>query len=93
MSMKKIYEHSNDLHIRKYLLYGKTADSKLYADKDFKEKVSAADVENAYQKGALMIVNGTTYLTPVSYAAGTVKTIDDSGATIATKSWTASESE
>lgn len=87
--MEHIYEKSKDLHIRKYIVYGKKEDSKLYADSTYKVKVNKADIEAAFMLGALLIVDASEYTVPVAYSDGTVKTLSYSTA-MTFKSWTAS---
>lgn len=87
--MESIYEKSKDLHIRKYVVYGKEEDTKLYADSSYKKTVSKAALEEAFLLGALLVVDNNEYTVPVSYADGTVKTLSyDTAMTF--KSWTAS---
>lgn len=87
--MESIYEKSKDLHIRKYVVYGKEEDTKLYADSSYKKTVSKATLEEAFLLGALLVVNNNEYTVPVSYADGTVKTLSYD-TTMTFKSWTAS---
>lgn len=81
--MEKIYENGNDLHVRAYVVYGKSG--KLYADKDGKKTVTLRELTDAFLKGALLVMDGETQLKPVSCGANGVTTV---GAE--TKTWTAS---
>ena len=72
--MDKIYEQAKDLHVRNFVVYGKAADKKLYYEPEFKTQVTKADAEDAFDKGALMIVDTTTKLVPIAFAGKTVKT-------------------
>ena len=76
--MEKIFEHANDLHVRNYVFYGKTADSKLYYEPEYTNQVDKADLENAFKKG-LVIVEGANYLVPVLLAGNKVSTIKETG--------------
>lgn len=87
--MESIYEKSKDLHIRKYVVYGKEEDTKLYADSSYKKTVSKTVLEEAFLLGALLVVDNNEYTVPVSYADGTVKTLSYD-TSMAFKSWTAS---
>lgn len=84
--MNKIFEQAKDLHVRNYVVYGKTGDKKLYYDAAYKTQVTQADLEDAFTKGALLVVDGANKLVPVALAANTVKTVGDTGTLT---SWTA----
>lgn len=86
--MKTIYENSKDQHIRKLVVYGKTADKKLYYESDFKTQVTKADAEDAFKKGMLLIMDTTTMLIPVSMAGTTVKTVAEASSNVSLTSWT-----
>ena len=60
--MNKIYEHSKDVHVKNYVVYGKTGDKKLYYEPEYKTQVSKADMEDAFLKGLLLIDDGTNNL-------------------------------
>ena len=85
--MKTIYENSKDQHIRKLVVYGKTADKKLYYESDFKTQVTQADAEDAFKKGMLLIMDTTTMLIPVSMASTTVKTVAEASSSVSLTSW------
>lgn len=86
--MKTIYENSKDQNIRKFVVYGKTADKKLYYESDFKTQVTQADAEDAFKKGMLLIMDTTTMLIPVSMASTTVKTVAEASSSVSLTSWT-----
>lgn len=90
--LNKLYEQGNDLHVANYMVYGKTADHKLYADAAYKETVTKAEIEDAFKKGRLIIVEGATYLVPVAFGATGVITVT-AGDTTKTQAWTASAAE
>ena len=90
--LNKLYEQGKDLHVAKYVTYGKTADHKLYADKDCKETVTKAEIEDAFKKGRLVIVEGANYLVPVAFGATGAVTVT-AGETAKTQAWTASAEE
>lgn len=87
--LHKFYEQGKDLHVANYMAYGKTADHKLYADTAFKETVTKAEIENAFVKGRLLIVEGANYLVPVAFGATGVITVV-TGETVKTQAWAAS---
>ena len=86
--MKTIYENSKDQHIRKLVVYGKTADKKLYYESDFKTQVTQADAEDAFKKGMLLIMDTTTMLIPVSMSSTTIKTVAEASSSVSLTSWT-----
>lgn len=88
--MIKVSEIYDDQHIRTVILYGKTADHKLYADEKYTVKVAADFIESAFKKGMLLVSDGTSMLRPVKFAAGKVATVDGTTAVTGTE-WSASE--
>ena len=76
--MKKIYEQTNDLHVRNILFYGNTEDHKLYVDKALTKQATQAQVEDAFVKGQLLIKAGEGMFIPVSITANTVTTVSGS---------------
>lgn len=88
--MIKVNENYDDQHIRAVILYGKTADHKLYADEKYTVKVAADYVEAAFKKGMLLVSDGTSMLRPVKFAAGKVVTVDGTTAVTGTE-WSVSE--
>lgn len=87
--LNKLYEQGKDLHVANYMAYGKTADHKLYADAAFKETVTKAELEDAFKKGRLIVVDGANYLLPVAFGATGVVTVT-AGETVKTQVWAAS---
>lgn len=77
--MEKKFEQAKDLHVRNYVVYGKAADKKLYYDAAYTKQVSKADLEDAFNKGALLIVDGSNKLVPVVLVGNAVKTIIETG--------------
>lgn len=88
--MIKVSEIYDDQHIRTVILYGKTADHKLYADEKYTVKLAADFIESAFKKGMLLVSDGTSMLRPVKFAAGKVVTVDGTTAVTGTE-WSASE--
>ena len=87
--LNKLYEQGNDLHVANYMAYGKTADHKLYADAAFKKTVTEAEIKDAFQKGRLIVNDGTDLLMAVAYGSTGVKTLT-AGETVKTQAWAAS---
>lgn len=90
--LNKFYEQGKDLHVANYMAYGKTADRKLYADEAYKETVTKAEIEDAFKKGRLVIIEGANYLVPVAFGTTGVITVT-AGDTVKTLAWTASAAE
>ncbi len=90
--LNKFYEQGKDLHVANYMAYGKTADHKLYADEAYKETVTTAEIEDAFKKGRLVIIEGANYLVPVAFGTTGVITVT-AGDTVKTQAWTASAAE
>ena len=90
--LNKFYEQGKDLHVANHMAYGKTADHKLYADEAYKETVTKAEIEDAFKKGRLVIIEGANYLVPVAFGTTGVITVT-AGDTVKTQAWTASEAE
>lgn len=88
--MIKVSEIYDDQHIRTVILYGKTADHKLYADEKYAVNVAADFIESAFKNGMLLVSDGTSMLRPVKFAAGKVVTVDGTTAVTGTE-WSASE--
>lgn len=87
--MDKIFDDAIDDHVRAYVVYGKTADKKLYVDKEMKTtQATKAEVEDAFKKGALLIVAGSDYLKAVSMTGTTVKTVAMGSSAVELTSWT-----
>lgn len=63
--MKKIFEHSDDLHVVARVIYAKTGDTKAYADEKHTETINAATLYDLFVKGCL-IVNGENTYKPVA---------------------------
>lgn len=90
MDFNRHYESYGDQHVRAVVLYGKAADHKLYADAKYTMKVAAADIEDAFKKGMLLINDGTNLLRPIKFAANKVTTVDGTTSVTGTE-WSASE--
>lgn len=77
--MNRIYEDAKDLNIRKFVVYGKTADKKLYYEPEYTTQVEQADAEDAFKKGMLLIIDGSITLMPISMTGATIKTVTETG--------------
>lgn len=82
-----VYEKGKDVHVRKYMVYGDTTDSKLYGDAAFQKVLNSDDVYNAAMFGTMVIFDGTNYNVVVSFVKDSYKTVDGAS-TPAGKTWT-----
>lgn len=78
---KKIFDDARDKNVANFVVYGKAADSKLYYDLtvDTPVQVKQADIEDAFNKGRLIIMNSTTALVPLALSGNKVLTASMSG--------------
>ena len=88
MAIEKMMIDANDKYVANYVVYGKTADKKLYYDAAYTNQVTQSDAEDAFLKGRLIIKAGTDYIYPVSLSAHKIKTIDASGTSTVTTTFT-----
>lgn len=58
--MKKIYINSDDTNVAARKVYAKS-DGYAYAESNFKTKVSAEDLEDAFIKGLIVVADGVQY--------------------------------
>ena len=82
------FERADEQHIRAMIVYGKTADHKLYYEAGYKTQVSKTDAENAFAKGMLQIVDSTTTLIPIAMTGTTVKTVGGTTTAATLVEWT-----
>lgn len=91
--MKKVDQKAADKNVESYIVYGKTADSKLYYEAEYTTQVSQEDLQAAFTKGMLLIhtISGTTvtYFRPVSVSDNKAVTIAKSSSSAVPTEWTA----
>lgn len=85
--MDKIYERSNDLHVRGTYIYKKANDSYAYSDSATTKKIDADTLKDLFLKGAV-VVDGTVNYHPVSFGiasnVGTLTYVKTDGTTATT---------
>lgn len=91
--MEKIYIDVNDKYVAAVVVYGKSADSKLYVDADYTTQAGQAEVADAFVKGILVVKNGTKVFKPVKVDGNKVTTIDYASSTVSATEWTAAAAE
>ncbi len=90
--MTKVFEDTNDLHVRNVIFYGNTTDHKLYREADYTTQITVAELENAFKKGTCLVFDGTNHLVPVAFAAGKVITMSGTTSVTGTE-WAAKAEE
>ena len=85
--MDKIYQNFNDTNVRSYVVYGKTADHKLYVNSVYETEAAKAEVIDAFEKGMLIIVDGSNKLVPVAMTASKLVTVSVSTSTVSGTEW------
>lgn len=76
--MKKLYDDAKDKNVANVIFYADTTDNKLYyeASGATKTQVTQADLEDAFNKGRLLIAVSTDLFTPISVSANKVRIAD-----------------
>ena len=80
--MEKIFQDAKDKYVTAVIVYGKTSDSKIYVDSNYSAQVDQAVVEDAFDKGVLMVKVGSASFRPVKITANKVTVVDLSGGTV-----------
>lgn len=77
--MQKQFLDAFEKNVGAFVVYGKTADHKLYLESDYKTQAAQADVERAFAMGLLLVKVSTTAYKPVCMAANKVSIAELSG--------------
>ncbi len=80
--MEKIFQDAKDKYVTAVVVYGKSADSKLYVDADFSEQASIDVVKDAFEKGVLMVKVGDAEFRPVKVAGVKATVVDIAGGAV-----------
>ena len=72
---EKIFEQAKDIHVKNYIVFGKSADGKLYYEAAYTNQVSLADAKDAFNKGILAINVSDAIYIPVFFASNKIYTI------------------
>ena len=82
--MNKIFEQSKDRHVSASVIYGKTGDTKAYADEACTIQMTTAELKEAVIKRAIIQI-GTDIFIPVAFTvvskAGTVRYVKPNAST------------
>lgn len=87
--MDKIFQDAKDKNVKSFVVYGKTADHKLYLDAAYTKQATKTEVTEAFKKGMLIVMDGDDVLAPVAVSGAKVVTAAISSSAIAGTEWTA----
>lgn len=87
--MERIYDQAKDVHVATYVLHAKRADKKLYLESSYTTQVTKAELEDAFKKGRLLILDGPNYLVAISMVGGKVKTVGMGASAVELTEWEA----
>lgn len=65
--MERIYEQAKDKNVAAIVIYGKSGETKAYADPDCKTQMKTSELKEAFLKRAVIKI-GADYFIPVAYA-------------------------
>lgn len=91
--MEKLFIDASDKYVAAVIVYGKSADSKLYVDAEYSAQAGEAEVADAFVKGILVVKNGNKIFKPVKVDGNKVTTIDYASSTVSATEWTAKAAE
>lgn len=77
--MDRQYLDAFEKNVGAFVVYGKTADHKLYLESSYTTQAPQADVERAFAMGLLLVKVSTTAYKPVCMAANKVSIAELSG--------------
>lgn len=77
-----VFNDAADKNVANYVFYGKSADSKIYLEADYKTQVNQSVIEDAFNKGRLIIVVGSVSANPIYVSANKVGVIAASAGTV-----------
>lgn len=74
--LAKLFDQAKDKNVANFVVYGKSADSKLYYESAYTNQVDQDVAEDAFLKGRLIIKVGDNYFYPASLSSHKIKTLD-----------------
>lgn len=80
-----IFNDAKDVHVRNHVVFGKSADSKLYTKlvgTTYSEQLKQADLEELFSKKMLVVKIGENFFEPVYIKANKVGIVDSSSNTV-----------
>lgn len=81
--MMKIFDDAKDKNVANIVVYAKSADNKIYLESAFTTQVKQAELEDAFNKGRLIVMVGTVATAPLYVNANKVGVISASAGTVA----------
>lgn len=87
-------ETYDEQHVQAVVVYGKTADHKLYEDAAYTTEAVQDEVVSLFQKNLLLINDGSNILKPVAMtAAKAIVTVTADESAVSSATWTAKAAE
>ena len=86
--MDKVWKRLEDVNVMSVVAYGKKADSKLYYEPEYKTQVTQSEAKAAFERGMLIINDGTNLLSPVSMVTNKITTIVKGASAVEATEWT-----
>ena len=64
--LERIFNDAKDQYVAALIVYGKSADKKLYLEAGYKNQAAQADVADAFAKNLLLVKVGDDFFKPVA---------------------------
>ena len=74
--LERILNDAKDQYVAALVVYGKSADKKLYLEAGYKNQAAQADVEDAFTKNLLLVKVGDDFFKPVKISGNKVTIAD-----------------
>lgn len=91
--MNKIFIDSVDKNVAALVVYGKSADKKLYLEAGYTNQAAQADVEDAFTKNLLLVKVGNDFFKPIKISGNKVTIADLVSTTVTLTEYQAKASE
>ena len=86
--MDKVWKRLEDVNVMSVVAYGKKADNKLYYEPEYKTQVTQSEAKAAFERGMLIVNDGTNLLSPVSMVTNKITTIVKGASAVEATEWT-----
>lgn len=80
--MVKIFDDAKDKNVANVVVYAKSADSKIYLESAYTTQVKQAELEDAFNKGRLIVMVGDVAAAPIYVNANKVGVISASAGSV-----------
>lgn len=74
--LERIFNDAKDQYVAALVVYGKSADKKLYLEAGYKNQAAQADVADAFAKNLLLVKVGDDFFKPVKISGNKVTIAD-----------------